>query len=116
MNQAVAERPVSTETAKVIYILYLVGIAVGLTSIVGVIMAYINKDDGPDWLQSHYRYQIRTFWISILYGFITFLLCLVLIGLLLIPVVLVWLIVRCVKGLKYLDQKAPLPDPASWGF
>jgi len=28
----------------------------------------------------------------------------------------VWLIVRCVKGLKYLDQKAPLPDPASWGF
>jgi len=116
MNQAVAERPVSTETAKIIYILYLVGIAVGLTAIVGVIMAYINKDEGPEWLREHYRFQIRTFWISILYWFITVLLCIVIVGFFLIPVVLVWLIVRCVKGLKYLDQQAAVPNVDGWGF
>jgi uncharacterized membrane protein len=116
MNQAVAEQRVSTETAKIIYILYLVGLAFFLTSIVGVVMAYINQDDGPDWLRAHYRYQIRTFWISLLYGFVSFLLCFIIIGFILIPVVLVWWIVRCVKGLKYLDQQASVPDPAGWGF
>jgi len=33
-------------------------------------MAYIYKGDAPDWLKSHYRYQIRKFWIGILYGLV----------------------------------------------
>ena len=116
MNQAVSDRTASGETAKIIYILYLASILVGITSIVGLVMAYINRDDGPDWLRSHYRYQIRTFWIGFLYGVISGILCLVFIGFLLLLVLLVWFIVRCVKGLKYLELKTEVPKVEGWGF
>ena len=57
----------SLSIAKVIYILLIVGTIIGITGIIAMIMAYVNKDDSTDWLQSHYRFQIRTFWIGTLY-------------------------------------------------
>jgi uncharacterized membrane protein len=115
MNQTAVEQG-NTETAKIIYILYLVAIAVGVTGIVGVVMAYVNKDTAPEWLKTHYHYQIRTFWIWLLYSVVSGLLCLILIGFVLLLVVLVWLIVRCVKGMKALDQRQPVTDVMGWGF
>ena len=58
----------SMPTAKVIYILLIVGTIVGITGIIGLIMAYVMKDGSDDWIQSHYRFQIRTFWIGLLYS------------------------------------------------
>src|SRR5438477_11416343 len=52
--------PAEADTAKIVYILYLVSLIFGLTSIVGVIMAYVNRADAPGWVRSHYRFQIRT--------------------------------------------------------
>jgi uncharacterized membrane protein len=101
-------------TAKVVYILYLASIIFGVTSLVGVIMAYVNKAQAPEWLQSHYRYQIRTFWIGILYGFIGALLCLVVIGFFVLLFVAVWLIVRCVKGMMVLDKQQPVANAGTW--
>ena len=46
---------------KIIYILYLAGFIVGVTPLIGIVMAYMARGEGPDWLQSHYRWQIRTF-------------------------------------------------------
>lgn len=115
-DTATTEPAVSTDSARIIYILYLVGLVVGLTAIVGVIMAYINHDEAPDWLKTHYRFQIRTFWMSLLYGAISMALCAVLIGFLLFVVLAVWLIIRCVKGLKALEAKAPVENVARWGF
>ena len=66
MNQ-LEPAPASTSNAQIIYILYLVSLVVGVTGIVGVIMAYVYRGEAPDWLQSHYRFQIRTFWIGLLY-------------------------------------------------
>jgi uncharacterized membrane protein len=40
----------------------------------------------------------------------------VLIGILLFFVIAVWWIVRCVKGLKYLDQKTAYANYESWAF
>jgi len=54
----------SSSIAKVIYILLIVGTIIGVTGIIAVIMAYVNKDDSTHWLQTHYRFQIRTFWIG----------------------------------------------------
>lgn len=116
MNEPAIERSGDAETAKIIYILYLVGIAVGITAIVGLVMAYINRDTAPEWLKSHYQFQIRTFWISLLYGFVSILLCFILIGFALLFVLMLWLIIRCVKGLKAIEQRAPIADPMSWGF
>ena len=116
MNQAVTDRPVSTNMATAVYVLYLVTLISGITAIVGVIMAYMYKDDAPDWLRTHYELQIRTFWIGLLYTAIAIILCTILIGFVLLFAVAVWWIVRCVKGLKYLDQRVPYPDHRGWMF
>ncbi|OBS09754.1 DUF4870 family protein [Acidihalobacter prosperus] len=103
-------------TAKIIYILYLVGLLFGITGLVGVVMAYVNRGDAPEWLGEHYRFQIRTFWIGGLYLFVGGLLSLVVIGYFILLFWAIWLIVRCVKGLKALDQQQPPANVASWFF
>lgn len=118
MNEVVVEQdqPITEGTAKIIYILYLVGILFGITGVIGVIMAYINRSDAPDWLKSHYQYQIRTFWIGGLYLLIGVILTFVIIGYLVILFWVVWLIVRCIKGMKALDRKEAHPNPTGWMF
>ncbi|WP_370872968.1 DUF4870 family protein [Peteryoungia aggregata] len=53
---------------QVVYCLYLVSFVVGLTGIVGLIMAYVNRGKGEPWVDTHYTYAIRTFWIGLLYA------------------------------------------------
>lgn len=102
--------------ASAVYILYLVSLVFGITSLIGVVMAYISRSDAPEWLASHYRLQIRTFWIGMLYGIIGMILVYVVIGWLVLLFTLVWFVVRCVKGLKYLNDGKPYPNPAGWMF
>ncbi|MEJ0060680.1 MAG: TIR domain-containing protein [Terricaulis sp.] len=101
-------------TAQVIYILYLASIVAGITAIIGLVMAYIYKDKGPDWLESHHVFLIHTFWIGLLYSVVSMLFLFVGIGFLMLVGVLVWWIVRCVQGLNYLSQRQPIPAPRSW--
>ena len=103
-------------TANLIYILYLLSLIFGVTSLVGVIMAYINKGDAPEWVQSHYRFQIRSFWIGLLLGVIGAVTAAFVVGILILVFLFVWWIVRCVKGMKYISQGSAHPDPASWMF
>jgi uncharacterized membrane protein len=100
--------------AKIVYIMYLVSLVAGITSVVGVVMAYVYEGQAPDWLKTHYRFQIRTFWIGLLYGVVSAILCLALVGIPLLALTVVWLVVRCVKGLQALEQRQPYPNPASW--
>ncbi|AMN46567.1 membrane protein [Steroidobacter denitrificans] len=116
MNQIVPARPPSVGIAKIIYVLYLLGFFAGITAVIGLVMAYIYKDDAPEWLRTHYELQIRTFWIMLLYGLIAGILCIILIGFLLLFLVALWWIIRCVKGLKYLDQNTAYPDHRGWLF
>ncbi len=104
----------AVSNAQIIYILYLVSLVVGVTSIVGVIMAYVYRGDAQDWLRSHYRFQIRTFWIGLLYVVIGMLLSAVLIGFLVLLFWLVWLILRCVKGMQQLERREPVTDVETW--
>jgi len=106
----------SEKTAKLIYILYLVGIVVGITGIIGVVMAYVYRGDAPAWLRSHYAFQIRTFWIGLLYLFVGGVASALLIGYLLLLFWLVWLAVRCGKGLKALEEKQAPPNVMGWLF
>ncbi len=116
MTEADHSNATTVRTAKIIYILYLVGIVIGITGIIGVIIAYINKTDAPEWLQSHYQFQVRTFWIGFLYLIIGGVLTLAVIGYLVFPFYVIWLIVRCAKGIKALDNKQAHPNPTGWMF
>ena len=100
--------------AMVVYALYLASFVVGFTSVVGVIIAYVYQGKGPAWLDEHYRYQVRTFWIGLLYASISFLLTFVLIGFPLLFALAVWFIVRCVKGFKGLQDKRAPSNVDSW--
>jgi uncharacterized membrane protein len=117
MNEVTSEVKTTTEgMAKVVYILYLVGLLTGVTALIGVVMAYVNESEAPEWLRTHYRFQIRTFWIGFLYLFVGTILSLLVIGFFILLFWAVWVIVRCIKGFKYLDQKAAYPNPTSWLF
>jgi uncharacterized membrane protein len=115
MNEVASTAPkASTDIAKIVYVLYLIGLFTAVTAVIGVVIAYIYRDDAPDWLKTHYEFQIRTFWIGLLYFIIAGILCAILIGFLLLAAVAVWWIVRCAKGLKYVDQRAAYPNYTTW--
>ncbi len=101
-------------TAKIVYILYLGGIVIGLLALVGVIVAYANRDDDGAWVADHYRFQIRTFWIGLLLTVVGVLTTFVVIGWAVLMIVVVWWIVRCVKGLKYVSRAEPYPNVTTW--
>ncbi|HAA45140.1 MAG: hypothetical protein XD36_2251 [Halomonas sp. 54_146] len=105
-----------TTMAMVIYALYLASFVLGFTSIIGVVIAYVYKGKGPAWLDEHYRYQIRTFWIGLVYGFVFSILAFILIGFPLLLALAVWFIVRCVKGFKGLQEKRAPSNVDSWLF
>lgn len=113
--------PAPKGNAYLVYILYLVAIAVGITSIVGLIMAYVAKETAPDWLKSHYHNQINIFWKGLLYLFtgmllLSFTVGSVFITLLISPIVLIWYIIRIVKGMQALSKGEAYTNPSSWWF
>lgn len=51
--------------AFVVYAMHFVSPFVfGLTSLIGVVIAYVRKPDAEPLVRSHYRFQIRSFWIG----------------------------------------------------
>tara|TARA_R110002096_G_scaffold105345_8_gene231901 strand:+ start:1726 stop:2076 length:351 start_codon:yes stop_codon:yes gene_type:complete len=108
--------PTHDGKARLVYILYLAGVVVPLTPVIGVVMAYLDRGEAQPWVASHHTFQIRTFWLSWLFVFIAFVLSFVAIGMLLFPVILVWYIIRCVKGLDAASQGKAISEPGSWLF
>ncbi len=99
---------------QVIYVLYLASFVIGITAIIGIVIAYINRGKGGGWIETHYTWAIRTFWIALLGGFVSLLLLVVGIGFLLAIAVAIWVIVRCVIGLQAVSRGEPIRDPQSW--
>ena len=115
---------------SIIYGLYLAGfVSGGLTTIAGVIMAYVVKGSAPDWAKSHYTFQIWTFWLGLvlMLALIPFIVAWVVTGavlsivgvgiLMLIATVFVaaapflWFAARCAVGLSWSVQTQPYPRP-----
>lgn len=121
-----AEPPPSVVTAAhVVYGLHALAIVVGIAgtatvvgsfvgsvpSIVAVLLSYVKRGDARgSWAESHYRWQIRTFWFALLWALIAFLLIVTVVGALLgIPLLIalsLWLVYRVVRGwLRLIDRK-----------
>jgi len=112
----------------VVYALYLLGFTNGLTFLVGLIVAYVNRETAGPINASHYTFAIRTFWLSIwwfLIGLALFLvglaLAVLLIGFPIMAVggaimgaISVFFAVRCIMGLIYLLRGEAYPRPRSW--
>lgn len=90
---------------KIIYALQAIGLFIGLTYVAAVIINYIKLDDvRGTWLDSHFRWQMRTFWFSLLWGAIGIITYLIFIGYLILAVDGLWVIYRIIKGWLYLED------------
>lgn len=104
------------QLALAVYVLYLAGFITMITALVGVIIAYAQADKADDMLRTHYRFQIRTFWIGLLYLVIGALSAIVIVGIFVLLWWFIWTLVRCVKGLLALNEHRPIQNPESWLF
>jgi len=102
------------QMAIIVYIAYLAAFAFPPLAIVGLVLAYVNRETAPDWLKSHYTFQIYTFWIGILFWFVSIMLFFVLIGFLLMFATMAWYVVRCALGINRLMLREAYPNPTSW--
>ncbi|MDN2567890.1 hypothetical protein N1F89_16830 [Aquibium sp. A9E412] len=98
----------------VIYVLYLVGFAIGVSALVGIVLAHMNRGKAGGWVETHYTWAIRTFWLGVLGAIVSAILMVVGIGFLLMIAVAVWVVVRCVVGLQAVSRGDPIRDPQSW--
>jgi uncharacterized membrane protein len=105
-----AQRLNSLKTvATVVYALQAVGFFVGITWIVAIVVDYVKRDDANGtWLESHFRWQIRTFWFGLLWGVLGAILLLVLVGYFVLLADAIWIIYRIVKGWLNLSENKPL--------
>jgi uncharacterized membrane protein len=104
------------QLALVVYILYLAAYFTGLTGLIGVIIAHVQVDSADELLRTHYRFQIRTFWIGLLYLVVGTILLFVVIGIAVLFWWFVWSLVRNVKGVLALNENRPIANPTSWMF
>jgi uncharacterized membrane protein len=102
--------------ALAVYVLYLVGFFNGLTAVIGAAIAYMQSERADEIAQTHFRFQLRTFLIGVLYVFIAAITLHVGIGALVLLWWAVWTLIRCVKGLLALNAGEPIADPDSWLF
>ena len=107
-NPTDADKQVTT----IIYALYAASILVGVTCLVAIVMNYVKKDDVVGtYLESHFRWQIRTFWFALLWSVIGVVLLFFVVGFFVLGANFVWFIYRIVKGWMYLnDGKAMYPQ------
>jgi len=129
---------VSTETERalittlhVTYALHAVGLAIGAfgaatvvgsfifgwPSIIAVIINYVKRGDARGtWLESHFAWQIRTFWWAVLWAVliscVSFILAFVLIGFVTWPVGMfilgIWAVYRIAIGWSRLNDRKPV--------
>ena len=96
----------------VIYILYLVGLALSIAAIGGVVLAYINRAAAEGtWLEGHIHFQIRTWWLWLLIFILGAVLVSIGVGFLIMIFFLVWAAIRSIKGLSALSRREPIVDP-----
>lgn len=89
----------------------------GWPSIIAVILNYIKRSDvSGTYLESHFRWQIRTFWFALLWAAIALLLAITVIGLPVAWVVAViaglWVLYRIARGWLALLGARTMPVPA----
>jgi uncharacterized membrane protein len=85
-----------------------------LPSIVAVVMNYARRSaTHGTFIESHFRWQLRTFWFAVLWAFAAVLAFVTIIGipaaLIGLIVLTVWIIYRLVRGWLALRDKKPMP-------
>jgi uncharacterized membrane protein len=86
----------------------------GWPSIIGIIISYVKRGEAKGtFLESHFSWQIRTFWWALLWfligGLLTITIIGAVIGIPLLLVVGVWVLYRIARGWLALASRKPMP-------
>jgi len=126
MTEASAFNPRPMATSEdltlpiVVYILYLLAVPTAFLSLlIGVVIAYANRDRSGPAAQSHYEFLIRTFWLSIVCIVVGVAVCVVggilsvilIVGGLMLAGAKLWYVVRCILGIVHAARHEAYPRP-----
>ena len=86
----------------------------GWPSLLAVLLNYVKRDaTRGTYLESHFRWQIRTFWFALLWLVIGTILVFTVIGIplawIMVMLVGLWVLYRMIRGLARLMDDAPMP-------
>jgi len=88
---------------------------IGWPSLIAVILNYVKRSDvRGTWLESHFRWQIRTFWFGLLWALLClfFVFATLFVGVLVVwlplGILTLWFIYRVVRGWLALADKRPM--------
>jgi uncharacterized membrane protein len=90
------------------------GFVFGLPSLIAVFLNYLKRGDvAGTWLESHFRWQIRTFWFTLLWLVVSGFVMLTIIGIpvaawIIIPVLGLWVAYRVIRGWLALGGSQPI--------
>jgi uncharacterized membrane protein len=97
------------DITQIIYGLYAASLVVGITSIVAIILNYVKRDEvAGTMFESHFRWQIRTFWFGLLWSVIGVILTFVIVGIFVLIAAGIWFIYRIVIGWLRLSEGKPM--------
>jgi len=92
-----------------IYALYALSLFVGITALVAIVLNYIKKNDvSGTFYESHFRWQIRTFWFGLLWGMIGVITLIAIVGTFILAADAIWFIYRIAKGWLNLHERKPM--------
>lgn len=92
-----------------VYVLQAIGILITPAFIAAVIINYVKRDDVQGtYLESHFRWQIRTFWFGLLWAVIAALTMVILVGFVVMAVDVIWIMYRIIKGWLDLVDRKPM--------
>ena len=122
-----AVRPSLVQLTHIIYGLHAIAVLVGVTSaatvaggfvfglpsLIAVFLNYLKRSDvNGTWLESHFRWQIRTFWFTLLWLVVYGLLIITIIGIpiawILIAILGLWVGYRVIRGWVALADARPV--------
>jgi uncharacterized membrane protein len=89
----------------------------GWPSIIAVIVNYVKRGDARGtWLDSHFGWQLRTFWYAVIWAVLAGLLILTVVGIpfawVLLVAVGLWVLYRIIRGWIALAEGKPMPLPS----
>ena len=93
----------------VTYALYAASLMIGLTALIAIIINYVKREDvRGTLLESHFRWQMRTFWFGMLWGLIGGCTVLLVVGWPILIANWIWWVYRVVKGWLHLNDGKPM--------
>jgi len=101
---------------QLVYLLYLLGFVIHPASLVGLVLAFINRDGASPLERSHYDFQISTFWRGLIIAVVGIVTVFFFVGWLILLFWAVWTIVRCIRGLSNLSRGLPMAADIGWKF